>query len=83
MARNPKHPGALHYWIHVWEPTKTPERAEAAADALLPLMPAAGHMVLIRRIIQQFGPGRDMGGVQADHAQLEIGGGQGHGGQHS
>lgn len=45
MAKNPKHPGALHYAIHVWEPTKTPERAEAAADALLPLAPAAGHLV--------------------------------------
>jgi len=45
IAKDPKHPGALHYWIHVWEPTKTPERAEAAADALLPLAPAAGHLV--------------------------------------
>ena len=45
MAANPKHPGALHYWIHVWEPTKTPERAEREADRLLPLMPGAGHIV--------------------------------------
>jgi tetratricopeptide (TPR) repeat protein len=45
IQRNPKHPGALHYWIHVWEPTKTPEKAEAAADALLPLVPGAGHVV--------------------------------------
>ncbi|HXH06069.1 MAG TPA: hypothetical protein VNI83_05690 [Vicinamibacterales bacterium] len=45
IARQPNHPGALHYWIHVWEPTDTPERAEAEADRLLPLMPGAGHMV--------------------------------------
>jgi tetratricopeptide (TPR) repeat protein len=45
ISENPRHPGALHYWIHLWEPTKTPERAEAEADRLLPLMPAAGHMV--------------------------------------
>ena len=45
LARNPKHPGALHYWIHLWEPTDTPERAEAEADRLLPLMPGAGHIV--------------------------------------
>jgi len=45
IKKNPKHPGALHYWIHLWEPTKNPEKAEAAADALLPLMPGAGHMV--------------------------------------
>jgi tetratricopeptide (TPR) repeat protein len=45
LARNRKHPGALHYWIHLWEPTDTPERAEAEADRLLPLMPGAGHVV--------------------------------------
>ena len=45
LASNPKHPGALHYWIHLWEPTDTPERAEAEADRLLPLMPGAGHIV--------------------------------------
>ena len=45
MARNPKHPGALHMYIHLVEGTATPERAERAADTLLTLMPAAGHMV--------------------------------------
>ena len=45
LKRNPKHPGALHLWIHLWEPTDTPERAEAEADRLLPLMPGAGHIV--------------------------------------
>ena len=45
LARNPKHPGALHLHIHLLEPTPTPERAERSADTLLRLMPAAGHMV--------------------------------------
>ena len=45
MARNPKHPGALHLYIHLMEGTGTPEKAERAADTLLTLMPAAGHMV--------------------------------------
>jgi tetratricopeptide (TPR) repeat protein len=45
LARHKSHPGALHYWIHLWEPTDTPERAEAEADRLLPLMPGAGHVV--------------------------------------
>jgi tetratricopeptide (TPR) repeat protein len=45
IARHPNHPGALHYWVHLWEPTDTPERAEAEADRLLPLMPGAGHIV--------------------------------------
>jgi tetratricopeptide (TPR) repeat protein len=44
MQRSPKHPGALHLYIHLMEATH-PERAEQAADMLLPLMPAAGHMV--------------------------------------
>src|SRR5687767_8977359 len=45
IAKHPNHPGALHYWVHLWEPTDTPERAEAEADRLLPLMPGAGHIV--------------------------------------
>ena len=45
MARNPKHPGALHVCVHLMEATATPEKAEEAADTLLTLMPAAGHMV--------------------------------------
>ena len=45
LAKHPNHPGALHYWVHLWEPTDTPERAEAEADRLLPAMPGAGHMV--------------------------------------
>jgi tetratricopeptide (TPR) repeat protein len=44
MKRHPKHPGALHMYIHLME-ANHPAKAEAAADALLPLMPAAGHMV--------------------------------------
>jgi tetratricopeptide (TPR) repeat protein len=45
FEQNPNHPGALHLWIHLWEPTDTPEKAEAEADRLLPLMPGAGHIV--------------------------------------
>src|SRR5216684_3142776 len=45
LGRKPDHPGATHYYIHVMESTKSPERAEAAADRLLKLMPGAGHMV--------------------------------------
>jgi tetratricopeptide (TPR) repeat protein len=45
LARNLSHPGANHYYIHAVEATKQPEKAEAAADRLLKLMPGAGHMV--------------------------------------
>ncbi|HXG56917.1 MAG TPA: hypothetical protein VNJ03_16180 [Vicinamibacterales bacterium] len=44
IARHPKHPGALHMYIHLME-AHTPHRAEKTADVLLTLMPAAGHIV--------------------------------------
>jgi hypothetical protein len=45
IKRAPNHPGALHLYLHAVEATTTPERAEAAADRLLVLMPGAGHIV--------------------------------------
>jgi hypothetical protein len=45
IRRNPLHPGALHLYIHLLEPTSEAARAVPAADRLLTLMPAAGHMV--------------------------------------
>ncbi|MBX2816887.1 MAG: hypothetical protein KTR24_12855 [Saprospiraceae bacterium] len=40
----PSHPGARHYHIHIIEAVD-PHSALATADALGPLMPAAGHLV--------------------------------------
>ena len=44
IAQNHNHPGALHLYIHLME-ANAPFKAEPAADRLLTLMPAAGHMV--------------------------------------
>jgi len=44
IARNPNHPGALHLYIHLMEAYQA-DKAEAAADRLLTLVPGAGHMV--------------------------------------
>ncbi len=44
IAHNQNHPGALHLYIHLMEAFQA-DKAEAAADRLLTLMPAAGHMV--------------------------------------
>ena len=44
MARNPKHPGANHLYIHAVEAAH-PERGIAAADRLRDLVPGAGHLV--------------------------------------
>src|SRR5262245_5530265 len=45
LRARPDHPGALHLYIHAVEGSAEPRRAEAAADRLGPLMPAAGHLV--------------------------------------
>ncbi len=45
IAAHPDHAGAHHYYIHLLEASNDPERAEASADRLGALMPAAGHMV--------------------------------------
>ena len=42
---NPRHPGALHLYIHAVEPSSNPSRAIAAADRLRHLVPACGHLV--------------------------------------
>ena len=44
LSRNPRHPGAAHYYIHAVEAT-APHKAERAADTLSKLMPGAGHMM--------------------------------------
>lgn len=56
LRDHPAHPGALHMYIHLMEPTSMPERAERAADTLMTLMPDAGHMVhMSSHIFQRVG----------------------------
>ncbi len=45
LARNPKHIGAIHYYIHAVESSPEPQRAEAFADTLAGLAPGSGHLV--------------------------------------
>ncbi len=45
LARNAKHVGANHYYIHATEASSAPERALACAQRLPTLAPAAGHLV--------------------------------------
>ena len=45
LARSPKHPLALHLYIHAVEASSTPGRAEKAADTLISLVPGSGHLV--------------------------------------
>jgi tetratricopeptide (TPR) repeat protein len=45
LKRDPNHLGAVHYYIHAVEASRSPERALAGANKLASLAPAAGHIV--------------------------------------
>ncbi len=45
MRHHPNHPAANHLYIHTMESSPWPELAEPAADRLVDLVPAAGHLV--------------------------------------
>lgn len=45
IRREPDHLGAIHYYIHSVEASRSPERALAGANRLAELAPAAGHIV--------------------------------------
>lgn len=44
LARDLRHPGACHLYIHATEASLEPERAEQCADQLIDGMPGASHM---------------------------------------
>ncbi len=45
IKRSPRHPLALHLYIHAVEASTDPARAEKAADTLANLVPGSGHLV--------------------------------------
>jgi len=45
LERNPRHPGAIHFYIHAVEASTHPEKALPHARHLGGLMPGAGHIV--------------------------------------
>lgn len=45
MLHHPNHPAANHLYIHTMEASPWPQLAEPAADRLLNLVPASGHLV--------------------------------------
>jgi tetratricopeptide (TPR) repeat protein len=45
LEKNPRHPAALHYYIHITEASKHPEVALHSADVLKDAMPGTSHMV--------------------------------------
>ena len=56
LRRDPTHPGANHYYVHVMEASPVPERALPSAQRLRDAMPAAGHLVhMPAHILQRVG----------------------------
>jgi tetratricopeptide (TPR) repeat protein len=45
IKRDPDHMGAVHYYIHAVEASRSPQRALAAANKLAAMAPSAGHLV--------------------------------------
>src|SRR5262245_12686954 len=67
LARDPNHPGALHYYIHAVEASDRPKRAEAAADRLRGALPGDGHMLhMPGHIYYRIGRYRDALAVNKD-----------------
>jgi tetratricopeptide (TPR) repeat protein len=72
LARDPNHPGALHYYIHAVEASDRPGRAEAAADRLRGALPGAGHMVhMPGHIYYRIGRYFDAAAVNKDAAEAD------------
>jgi tetratricopeptide (TPR) repeat protein len=45
LALAPDHPGANHYWVHLFESSATPRRGLEAARRLETLVPGSGHLL--------------------------------------
>ncbi|HUM11646.1 MAG TPA: hypothetical protein VLT82_11905 [Myxococcaceae bacterium] len=76
LGRDPRHPGANHYYIHAVEASTSPDRAVPSAERLPGLMPAAGHIVhMPAHIFQRVGRYADASeanrrAIRADEAYL-------------
>lgn len=74
LRRNPAHPGANHYYIHVMEASPAPGKAVASAERLRGMAPASGHLEhMPAHIFQRVGRYEDAAeanrrGVAADRA---------------
>ena len=45
VARDPGHPGANHYIVHLYESSATPDKGVPSADRLTDLVPGSGHLL--------------------------------------
>jgi hypothetical protein len=76
LQRDPAHPGANHFYVHVMEASPHPQRALAAAERLRDMMPGAGHLQhMPAHIMERLGRYEDAAlanrqGIAADRAYL-------------
>jgi tetratricopeptide (TPR) repeat protein len=71
LARNPGHPGAIHFYIHAVEASDRPKRAEPYADRLRGAIPGAGHLVHMPSHIY-YRVGRYLDALEDNKAAVEI-----------
>jgi tetratricopeptide (TPR) repeat protein len=78
LAKDPRHPGANHYYIHAVEASPEPGKGVAAAQRLPGMMPAAGHLEhMPAHIMQRIGRYKDAAeanryGIAADLAYYAL-----------
>jgi tetratricopeptide (TPR) repeat protein len=71
LARNPNHPGAIHFYIHAVEASDRPKRAEPYADRLRGAIPGAGHLVHMPSHIY-YRVGRYLDALQDNKAAVKV-----------
>jgi len=71
LARDPRHVGANHYYIHATEASLTPDRALESAKRLETLVPSAGHLVHMPAHTYMR-TGNYAGAVKANAAAAEV-----------
>ena len=78
LRRDPTHPGANHYYVHVMEASPDPGKALASAVRLSGMMPAAGHLEhMPAHIMQRVGRYEDAAeanrrGIAADESYFHA-----------
>jgi tetratricopeptide (TPR) repeat protein len=78
LAKDPRHPGATHYYIHAVEASPNPGKGVPAAERLHGMMPEAGHLEhMPAHIMQRVGRYEDAAeanrkGVSADLAYFAM-----------
>ena len=73
LAKDPRHPGANHYYVHAIEASPHPEKAVAAAERLPGMMPAAGHLEhMPAHIMQRVGRYADAATANRKGADADV-----------